>query len=76
MGEMQAGETQAGMLAPVPPRARDLEFGATAQPGADVAMQGLRGLADEQGVTRPINGAYFACPPMRPGRLDLRALGF
>jgi putative iron-dependent peroxidase len=25
--------------------------------------------------TRPISGAYFWCPPMRGGRLDLRALG-
>lgn len=25
--------------------------------------------------TRPIGGAYFWCPPMRGGRLDLRALG-
>jgi putative iron-dependent peroxidase len=25
--------------------------------------------------TRPISGAYFWCPPMRDGRLDLRALG-
>lgn len=27
------------------------------------------------GFTRPINGAYFWCPPLRDGRLDLRALG-
>jgi len=25
--------------------------------------------------TRPISGAYFWCPPLRKGRLDLRALG-
>jgi putative iron-dependent peroxidase len=25
--------------------------------------------------TRPISGSYFWCPPMRNGRLDLRALG-
>jgi putative iron-dependent peroxidase len=25
--------------------------------------------------TRPINGGYFWCPPLRNGRLDLRALG-
>ena len=25
--------------------------------------------------TRPIGGAYFWCPPMHGGRLDLRALG-
>lgn len=25
--------------------------------------------------TRPLGGAYFWCPPMRDGRLDLRALG-
>jgi len=25
--------------------------------------------------TRPITGAYFWCPPLRDGRLDLRALG-
>jgi porphyrinogen peroxidase len=25
--------------------------------------------------TRPISGAYFWCPPLRDGRLDLRALG-
>ena len=27
------------------------------------------------GFTRPVSGAYFWCPPMRDGRLDLRALG-
>jgi len=27
------------------------------------------------GFTRPLTGAYFWCPPMRGGRLDLRALG-
>jgi len=27
------------------------------------------------GFTRPVTGAYFWCPPMRDGRLDLRALG-
>ena len=27
------------------------------------------------GFTRPLTGAYFWCPPMRRGRLDLRALG-
>jgi putative iron-dependent peroxidase len=27
------------------------------------------------GFTRPVGGAYFWCPPMRGGRLDLRALG-
>lgn len=27
------------------------------------------------GFTRPVSGAYFCCPPMQLGRLDLRALG-
>jgi putative iron-dependent peroxidase len=27
------------------------------------------------GFTRPVGGAYFWCPPMHAGRLDLRALG-
>jgi putative iron-dependent peroxidase len=27
------------------------------------------------GFTRPLGGAYFWCPPLRAGRLDLRALG-
>ena len=27
------------------------------------------------GFSRPIDGAYFWCPPLRDGRLDLRALG-
>jgi porphyrinogen peroxidase len=27
-------------------------------------------------LSRPINGAYFWCPPMRGGKLDLRRLGF
>lgn len=27
------------------------------------------------GFTRPVGGAYFWCPPMHGGRLDLRALG-
>jgi putative iron-dependent peroxidase len=25
--------------------------------------------------TRPVSGAYFWCPPMKDGRLDLSALG-
>ena len=25
--------------------------------------------------TRPVTGAYFWCPPLHDGRLDLRALG-
>ena len=28
------------------------------------------------GISRPVTGAYFWCPPMRGGRLDLRRLGF
>lgn len=27
------------------------------------------------GFTRPLTGAYYWCPPLRDGRLDLRALG-
>lgn len=27
------------------------------------------------GFSRPVNGAYFWCPPVRAGRLDLRQLG-
>jgi porphyrinogen peroxidase len=27
-------------------------------------------------ISRPVNGAYFWCPPMRGGQLDLRQLGF
>lgn len=27
------------------------------------------------GFTRPLSGAYYWCPPLRDGRLDLRALG-
>ncbi len=26
-------------------------------------------------ISRPVNGAYFWCPPMRDGKLDLRRLG-
>jgi putative iron-dependent peroxidase len=26
--------------------------------------------------TRPIAGAYYWCPPVKDGRLDLSALGF
>ena len=26
-------------------------------------------------ISRPVSGAYFWCPPLRAGRLDLRALG-
>lgn len=34
------------------------------------------GIADALfGFTRPISGAYYWCPPLRDGRLDLRALG-
>jgi putative iron-dependent peroxidase len=25
--------------------------------------------------TRPVSGSYLWCPPMRKGKLDLRALG-
>ena len=25
--------------------------------------------------TRPVTGAYYWCPPVRNGRLDLRAIG-
>ena len=41
-----------------------------------------RMLGNEDGIrdalfdfTRPINGAYFWCPPVSNGILDLRALG-
>ncbi|MEJ8838708.1 Dyp-type peroxidase [Ramlibacter sp. AN1133] len=27
------------------------------------------------GISKPVNGSYFWCPPMRDGRLDLRRLG-
>ena len=27
------------------------------------------------GISKPVSGAYFWCPPMREGRLDLRRLG-
>ena len=27
-------------------------------------------------ISRPVNGAYFWCPPMRNGQLDLRQIGF
>ncbi|HPO21154.1 MAG TPA: Dyp-type peroxidase, partial [Rubrivivax sp.] len=34
------------------------------------------GIADALfGFTRPVSGAYYWCPPLRDGRLDLRALG-
>jgi putative iron-dependent peroxidase len=26
-------------------------------------------------ISKPVNGAYYWCPPLRDGRLDLRALG-
>jgi putative iron-dependent peroxidase len=26
-------------------------------------------------ISKPVNGAYFWCPPMRNGQLDLRRLG-
>jgi len=26
-------------------------------------------------ISKPVTGAYFWCPPMRGGRLDLRRLG-
>jgi porphyrinogen peroxidase len=45
-------------------------------------MAGLEadGIADALfGFSKPVNGAYFWCPPVRPGargaRLDLRSLG-
>ncbi len=28
------------------------------------------------GISKPVTGAYFWCPPMRDGRLDLSRLGF
>jgi len=27
------------------------------------------------GISRPVNGACFWCPPMRDGKLDLRRIG-
>ena len=45
-------------------------------------VQLRRMIGDEDGITdalfrftRPVTGAYFWCPPLRDGRLDLRALG-
>jgi putative iron-dependent peroxidase len=26
-------------------------------------------------ISKPVNGAYYWCPPMRGGELDLRQLG-
>ena len=34
----------------------------------------LRG-ADREGLSKPVSGAYFWCPPLRDGPLDLRQLG-
>ncbi|MBC7601105.1 MAG: Dyp-type peroxidase [Ramlibacter sp.] len=40
-------------------------------------MAGLDdGIVDAMfGISKPVNGAYFWCPPMRDGKLDLRQLG-
>ena len=40
-------------------------------------MAGLDdGIVDAMfGISRPVTGAYFWCPPMKEGRLDLRRLG-
>lgn len=40
-------------------------------------MAGLEdGIVDAMfSISRPVSGAYFWCPPMRAGRLDLRRLG-
>jgi hypothetical protein len=46
MGGVQAGEAQAGILAPVPPQARYLEFSATVRPLCAGALQAPRELAD------------------------------
>lgn len=76
--------TQPGILAPVPRLARHLFF--ALKPGTDTEtaraalLRRMVGVEDGIGdalfsFTRPISGAYFWCPPLREGKLDLRALG-
>ena len=52
---------QTGILEPVPPLARYLTFS-------------LRQDGEPRSVLRKLTGAYFWCPPMQDGRLDLSAL--
>lgn len=60
-----------------------LMFVAFGQSLAAFEAQMRRMAGQEDGVTdamfrisRPVTGAYFWCPPMREGKLDLRQLGF
>lgn len=46
----------------------------------EAQLRRMSGAEDDQvdalfGFTRPVSGAYFWCPPVHDGRLDLRALG-
>ena len=46
----------------------------------ETQMRRMAGLEDGTidaifSISRPLNGAYFWCPPMRDGKLDLRRLG-
>jgi putative iron-dependent peroxidase len=59
-----------------------LMFVAFGQSHAAFEAQMRRMAGQEDGITdalfkisQPVNGAYFWCPPMRDGRLDLRRLG-
>jgi deferrochelatase/peroxidase EfeB len=61
---------QAGILGSVPRLARYLTFSLTDVVGAE------DGIVDALfRFTRPVSGSYFWCPPMKNGRLDLRAAG-
>lgn len=72
--------TPPGILAPVPRLGRRPRI----RPGVLVAFEVLlrRMVGVEDGIgdalfsfTRPISGADFCCPPLRAGKLDLRAPG-
>ncbi len=61
MAKMTA-PAQTAILEPVPGVARYLFFKRIAQERFDR-------------ISRPVTGAYFWCPPILDGRLDLRQLG-
>lgn len=63
-------EAQPGILGSVPRLTRYLTFSLSDVVGAE------DGIVDAPfRFTRPVSGSFFWCPPMKNGRLDLRAAG-
>ena len=76
-------DCQLAILQDVPARGRYVFFSMSSR-HRDVVQQSLMrhmlglddGIVDALfGISRPVTGANFWCPPMRHGQLDLRQLG-